>query len=120
VADRITVYRGDLFEPLPPEAEYDLIVTNPPYVIGSLIDSLSIEVRSEPSTALHGGGSDGLDIITRILRNAGRYLSDNGVLMIEMDDLQTETAATKLGPQLLNRTGRIIKDLAGKKRVVLF
>ncbi|ENM5902535.1 50S ribosomal protein L3 N(5)-glutamine methyltransferase [Vibrio mimicus] len=74
--------RSDLFRDLPQE-QYDLIVTNPPYVDQEDMDSLPSEFRHEPELGL-AAGSDGLKLARRILANAPLYLKDNGVLVCEV------------------------------------
>ncbi|UJF18725.1 50S ribosomal protein L3 N(5)-glutamine methyltransferase [Vibrio sp. SS-MA-C1-2] len=74
--------RSDLFRDLP-EDKYDLIVTNPPYVDQEDMDSLPDEFRHEPELGL-AAGSDGLKLVRRILANAPRYLSAQGILICEV------------------------------------
>nr|WP_181704094.1 50S ribosomal protein L3 N(5)-glutamine methyltransferase [Chthonobacter albigriseus] len=80
--ERVTLHRGDLFEPLG-GARYDLIITNPPYVDQETMDLLPAEYRHEPEMAL-AGGPDGLDIVRRILRQAGSHLNPGGGLLCEI------------------------------------
>jgi ribosomal protein L3 glutamine methyltransferase len=80
--DRIALHRGDLFKPLG-EKRYDLIISNPPYVDAEGMAGLPPEYRAEPSLALDGG-SDGLDIVRRILAQAHRHLTDEGGLLCEI------------------------------------
>ena len=68
--DRLTLHRGDLFEPLG-DKRYDLIISNPPYVDAEGMAGLPRECRAEPKLAFDGG-ADGLDIVRRILDEAGR------------------------------------------------
>lgn len=62
---------------------YELIVSNPPYIPGAEIASLQPEVRREPRIALDGG-SDGLDFYRRITKSAPAYLKERGFLIIEI------------------------------------
>ena len=80
--DRITLHRGDLFEPLGGK-RYDLIISNPPYVDAEGMASLPPECRAEPKLAFDGGG-DGLDVVRRILDEAGRHLTPEGALVCEI------------------------------------
>jgi ribosomal protein L3 glutamine methyltransferase len=80
--DRVTLHRGDLFEPLG-ETRYDLIISNPPYVDAEGMAGLPRECRAEPKFALDGG-ADGLDIIRRILEEARRHLTSEGGLLCEI------------------------------------
>jgi ribosomal protein L3 glutamine methyltransferase len=80
--DRVTLHRGDLFGPIG-EARYDLIISNPPYVDAQGMAALPRECRAEPRLAFDGG-ADGLDIISRILQQAGRHLTPRGGLLCEV------------------------------------
>src|SRR6266849_6445834 len=73
LADRVTLRRGDLFQPLG-DKRYDLIISNPPYVDARGMAELPRECRAEPKLALDGG-ADGLDIVRRMLQETGRHLS---------------------------------------------
>jgi ribosomal protein L3 glutamine methyltransferase len=80
--DRVTLHRGDLFAPLG-DAQYDLIISNPPYVDADGMASLPPECRAEPKLAFDGG-ADGLDIVRRILAEAPKYLTPQGGLLCEI------------------------------------
>ncbi len=117
--DRVRVYEGDLFGALPTGESYGMIVTNPPYVIDTEIDELEQEVRLEPRIAL-AGGEDGLDVVKRIFDGTPSYLESGGWLLLEIDPRQAATVARDIGPATLGVEGRIVKDLAGRDRVVIF
>ncbi|AEF80979.1 peptide chain release factor N(5)-glutamine methyltransferase [Leadbettera azotonutricia] len=116
--------QADLFQPFQnpssPNAafpkQFTLIVSNPPYIPSAEIGGLAKEVRMEPSLALDGG-RDGLDLIRRIAREAGHYLKDNGILLMEADPRQMDAIR---GILLDNgfREPRLYKDLAGLDRVI--
>jgi len=80
--ERVRTVQSDLFNNLEGEV-YDLIITNPPYVDQDDLDSMPAEYQHEPELAL-GSGPDGLDITRRILREAGRHLSEQGLLVCEV------------------------------------
>jgi ribosomal protein L3 glutamine methyltransferase len=80
--DRIALHRGDLFKPLGGN-RYDLIITNPPYVDAEGMAALPRECRFEPKRAFDGG-PDGLDIVRRILDEAGKHLTPRGGLLCEI------------------------------------
>ena len=80
--DRITLHRGDLFAPLA-DKRYDLIISNPPYVDAEGMAALPPECRAEPKLAFDGG-ADGLDIVRRIVEQAGEYLTPEGGLLCEI------------------------------------
>jgi ribosomal protein L3 glutamine methyltransferase len=80
--DRLTLYQGDLFAPLG-DSRYDLIISNPPYVDALGMASLPRECRAEPKLAFDGG-ADGLDVVRRILDQAGQHLTPEGGLLCEI------------------------------------
>ena len=82
LADRVTLHRGDLFQPLG-DKRYDLIISNPPYVDAEGMAELPRECRAEPKLAFDGG-ADGLDIIRRMLHETGRHLTPEGGLLCEI------------------------------------
>jgi release factor glutamine methyltransferase len=83
VADRAALVVSDCFDALDAQ-EFDLIVSNPPYVSESALAGLQREVRyHEPLVALTPGG-DGLSVIRRLLADAPAYLKPNGHLLMEI------------------------------------
>jgi ribosomal protein L3 glutamine methyltransferase len=80
--DRVNLHRGDLFKPLGGK-RYDLIISNPPYVDAQGMAELPRECRAEPKLAFDGG-TDGLDIVRRILAEAGPHLTPQGGLLCEI------------------------------------
>ena len=86
LTDTLMLYESDLFERIPAQ-KFDLIVSNPPYVDAEDMDALSAEFKAEPSLGL-AAGEDGLEIVDRILRQATNYLSDHGVLVVEVGNSQ--------------------------------
>jgi ribosomal protein L3 glutamine methyltransferase len=81
-ADRIRVLQGDLFAPVKGR-RYDLILCNPPYVDAEAMAALPAEYRHEPALALDGG-TDGLDIVRRILAQTPAHLGPRGALLCEI------------------------------------
>ena len=107
--------RGNLFDNI--TGQFDVIVSNPPYIAQTEIPSLMPEVAQfEPIQALDGG-PDGLDFYRRITEEAPKYLKENGYLFFEIGFDQG--AAVQ---QLMTAAGfkdvAVIKDLAGNDRVV--
>ena len=96
---------------------YDIIVSNPPYIARAEVETLMPEVREhEPRMALDGG-EDGLDFYRQIAEHAGKHLTPNGMLWLEIGYDQRESVS-----RLLEQNGFIqigsLKDLCGKDRVV--
>ncbi|MGI6732599.1 MAG: peptide chain release factor N(5)-glutamine methyltransferase [Anaerovoracaceae bacterium] len=125
VEKQIRFAQGDLFAPFPKnrkgrgKQQFDLIVSNPPYIPTRVLPTLMREVREhEPRLALDGG-EDGLDFYIRILGEAWLYLVKDGALLLEIGYDQGVAL-----PLLAEAAGayervEIIKDLAGKDRVAL-
>jgi len=125
VADRVSTMRGDLLEPLstvgrgddvPAQhwGEWDAVVSNPPYIPTSEIDSLQPEVRYEPREALDGG-PDGLAAYRRLLPQA-RHLAR--LVAVEIGAGQSEAVARIAAEAGWDRI-ETVRDLAGIERVVL-
>lgn len=81
---RIRLVRSDLFDALQGE-RYDLIVSNPPYVTTAAMRTLPAEYRYEPGISL-AGGSDGLEIVARILAEAPAHMKAGAALVCEVGD----------------------------------
>jgi ribosomal protein L3 glutamine methyltransferase len=97
--DRIALFEGDLFTPLP-ERRYDVIITNPPYVNADSMASLPAEYRHEPEMAL-AGGADGMDIVRRIIAQARNWLTEDGVLVVEIGNERANVEAAFGGLDLV-------------------
>jgi len=80
--DRVCLVQSDLFAGLSGR-RYDLILANPPYVGAEALAAFPPEHAAEPRLA-HAGGTDGLDIVRRILAEAGDHLTPNGWLLVEV------------------------------------
>lgn len=82
LADTVTAIHSDVFSGMAGK-QYDLIVTNPPYVDAGDLATMPAEYQAEPAIAL-GSGDDGLDITRRLLREAAHYLSPEGIMIVEV------------------------------------
>jgi ribosomal protein L3 glutamine methyltransferase len=80
--DRINIIQSDLFANLQGK-QYDIIISNPPYVDAPSMTALPPEYRHEPQFAL-GSGADGLNATREILKHAADYLNPNGFLVVEI------------------------------------
>jgi release factor glutamine methyltransferase len=93
VAERIQFLQGDGLAVLPQGMQFDLIVSNPPYVRSAEIDTLQPEVRDyEPRRALDGG-ADGLDYYRRLAGEAQPFLKPGARIMLEFGDGQAKAIA---------------------------
>jgi len=98
---RVRVLQSDLFDGVTGRC-YDLIVSNPPYVTAAEMERLPEEYRREPALAL-AGGTDGLDVVRRILAQARAHLKPGGVVVIEVGSgrAAVEAAFPELSPTWL-------------------
>lgn len=89
---RVTAIRSDVFNQLNPAEKFDLIVTNPPYVNADDLNTMPAEFRHEPKLAL-AAGEDGLSLAHQILAKAADYLTENGLLILEVGNSQAALEA---------------------------
>ena len=80
--DRVSLIESDMFAKLD-DKQYDLIISNPPYVDAESVAALPQEYLHEPRLAL-GSGRDGLDATRIILKHAAQHLTENGILVVEI------------------------------------
>ncbi len=94
--NRITLLKSDIFNQIKP-CQYDVIVSNPPYVDVHDMSNLQDEFMAEPKLGLEAG-NNGLDIVIPMLRDAGNYLTDCGIIIIEVGN--SAHALQKLFPDV--------------------
>jgi release factor glutamine methyltransferase len=116
VADRIDFREGELLAPI--EGRLDVIVSNPPYVKTAELGTAQPEIREhEPRVALDGG-SDGLDVIRRLLAEAPVRLAEGGPLFCEIGASQGEAVRALATAAFPAARIEIMKDLGGRDRVL--
>lgn len=108
--------KSDLYSELN-ERDFDIIVSNPPYIKTEVIDTLMTEVKDyDPMIALDGG-QDGLDFYRRIIEKAPEYLKKGGALLVEIGYDQGKEVSDLFSERGFSSV-KVIKDLAGNDRVV--
>ena len=86
LSGQVVLYESDLFDSIPAQL-FDVIVCNPPYVDAEDMSALGDEYHCEPAIGLRAG-NDGLLLVDRILARAGEFLSEQGVIFIELGNSQ--------------------------------
>jgi release factor glutamine methyltransferase len=114
VADRIEFVCCDLLPPK--DRTYDLIVANLPYIPTKTMESLPVYGR-EPSLALDGG-SDGLDLVRRLVSLAPGYLSPGGMMLLEIEASQGVAALSLAYDTFTHASIHLHRDLADRDRVI--
>jgi release factor glutamine methyltransferase len=109
---------GDLFGPFRKKACFDLILSNPPYVIRSDVRRLAREVKDfEPVLALDGG-EDGLDFYRKIISQACCHLRKEGWLLLEIGQGQGDAVCRQVWETGHFLKPELLRDLSGIGRVV--
>jgi release factor glutamine methyltransferase len=118
VTGRVCFHQGDAFSALPQGTQFDLIVSNPPYIASAEIEGLAPEVRDfDPRLALDGGG-DGLEFYRRIASQAGPFLKPSGKLMLEFGDGQAE-ALKNIFSEEKWIVDEIVADYSARPRILI-
>ena len=118
VGDRMEFIESDLFGAVPAETRFDFIVSNPPYVSESEMESLGVDVREhEPHMALVAGPR-GTEVIERLVPQAAERLLPGGALLIEISPMIADAVQQVLAAESRLQPGPVVKDLAGLARVV--
>jgi release factor glutamine methyltransferase len=117
-ADKLTLVCCDLFQAFRSQPVFHLIISNPPYVSSREYENLPKEIkRFEPKRALDGG-KDGLEIIRRLLKEAYRFLLPGGHILLEFGEKQGKTILEFTHQLGVYKEPRVIRDYAGKERVL--
>jgi ribosomal protein L3 glutamine methyltransferase len=96
VDEQVKLIHSDLFQSIPAN-RYDIIISNPPYVDQEDMANLPKEYLHEPQLAL-AAGPKGLDFAIQILQNAENYLTEHGILIMEVGN--SEEALAEVFPSL--------------------
>lgn len=113
----IKLIESDLFNNLE-ENDFDIIVSNPPYIRENVINELSIEVKHEPKIALDGG-KDGLDFYRKLSSESYKYLKEDGYLCLEIGYDQKNEIIEILKNEKKYKNIYSKKDLFGNDRIII-
>ncbi|MEL6510922.1 MAG: peptide chain release factor N(5)-glutamine methyltransferase [Pseudomonadota bacterium] len=115
VAARVTLHRSDWFESV--TGQFNLIVSNPPYIAAAEMPGLAADVRlHDPRIALTPGG-DGLEAYRKIVAGAAPHLVPKGRLIVEIGPTQAQAVAQMMQDAGFGRI-TVLPDLDGRDRVV--
>jgi len=112
----VQTLESDLFKNV--KEQFDVIVSNPPYIETDTIEVLSEDVKKEPRLALDGG-RDGLDIYRKIIDEAWKYLSPKGFLCLEIGYNQRQSVLNLIKESHKYESEYSKKDLYGNDRIVV-
>ena len=116
VAERIWYLQSDVWSRMPVKAQFDIVVSNPPYIPTEVIGTLAADVRKEPRQALDGG-TDGLDLYRKITEGMAQHIKPDGLAAFEVGIGQGEAVAALCKAQGFSVTA-VVKDYAGIDRMV--
>ena len=118
VADRIEFHEGDLLSMLPAKRQFDIVVSNPPYIGTREQHTLAPQVRDhEPHLALFGG-ERGTETIARLIPQAAERLKPHGCLLLEVSPLVADAVLQFIAENGSFEAASLSKDLAGLVRVI--
>jgi len=115
---KISFLKSDLFENLSKTKQFDLILSNPPYITEEEYLTVPPEVKADPKIAITSG-SDGLNVIRVILKKAPDYLAENGRIMFEIGHRQSEKISQIIKSDSRYSSISILKDLNDIDRIVI-
>jgi release factor glutamine methyltransferase len=117
VAERVTFRQGDLFEALPTDERFELIVANPPYVRTTELSELAPELQHEPALALVAG-EDGLSVLVRLCAEVAAWSTPSGALLFEIGAGQDADVLQLLAANAALTDLTTHADLGGIQRIV--
>ncbi len=118
VDSRLQLLLSDGFAALPPVAQFDLIISNPPYIPSAEIDTLEPEVRDHDPRLALDGGADGLGFYQRLACEAATFLNPGGRIMLEFGDGQ-EASVQNLFELQKWIVEAVKPDYSGRKRILV-
>ena len=116
VSERVWFRQSDFWSGVPQAAQFDIVVSNPPYIPAQVIGTLARDVQKEPRLALDGG-ADGLDAYRKIAAGLPQHVKPDGLAAFEVGIGQGEPVAGLCRAQGFTVTA-VVNDYAGIDRMV--
>ena len=114
----LPIWTGPLFDPVPEGEQFDIVVSNPPYIAESERPQLQPEVRDwEPASALFAG-QEGLDVVRALIAASPARLTAGGLLALEIGSTQAGAVESIMRTSSSFEDIRVIRDLSGRERIV--
>jgi len=118
-ANGIRFFAGDWFSPLRPlGCDFELIVSNPPYISSGEIPHLASEINHEPKSALDGG-VDGMDAIRTLIRSSSEYLKKGAMMLLEIGYDQRDRVEREIIKSCRFELIKFVKDYGGHDRIAV-
>jgi len=117
VADRFETVESDWFSAT--SGSFDIIVSNPPYIVRSVVETLDEDVRLHDPVLALDGGEDGLDAYRAIAAGVRPHLAEGGVVAFEIGYDQRQAVTAIMRAQGFGRI-EAVRDLGGNDRVLVF
>jgi release factor glutamine methyltransferase len=118
VAERVDFMESDLFSTVPNDAKFDFVLSNPPYIASTDMPTLQSDVRDyEPHLALDGG-TNGTEVIERLIPQAAARLNPGGWLLMEVGADNAQRVEELIQANGSFEIAETVKDIAGLPRVV--
>lgn len=112
--NRVQVAAGDLLEAY--SRQFDLVCANLPYIPAERLSQLQVSKR-EPRMALDGG-QHGIEVLSRLIKDADHKLASGGLLLMEMDESQAQPMSAMARVHFPGGEIAVVNDLAGKPRIL--
>lgn len=117
IGDQVTFLKSDWYDQV--SGTFDIIVSNPPYIVREVIASLDPEVRNFDPMAALDGGVDGLDAYRAIAAGAPDHLKEGGLVALEIGYDQRDSVSMLFEARGFRRI-EACRDYAGNDRVLIF
>ena len=118
VTDRVEFFQSDFFTALADDRQFDLILSNPPYIAEPDYAGLDPEVLADPKIAMTAG-VEGMDCIKQLVATAPKFLAPTGRIMFEIGYNQAEKVARLTDGDARYKSYAVVKDLNDMNRCII-